>query len=55
MSQAPLKNLTGRLFNRVMIICRAPKVQPPLVNNMFILTCIKKAKHFFKTVHAYHY
>ena len=35
-----------KIINRVMNKCRAPKVPPLLVNNMFILNCREKAKLF---------
>ena len=45
-----------KIINRVMNKCRAHKIPPLLVNNMFILNCSEKAKLFndcfFKTVHA---
>ena len=41
-----------KIINRVMNKCRAPKIPPLLVNNMFILNCREKAKlsndHFSK-------
>ena len=47
-----------KIINRVMNKCRATKIPPLLVNNMFILICSEKAKQFndffFKTVHTYH-
>ena len=33
-----------KIINRVMNKCRAPKIPPLLVNNMFILNCREKAK-----------
>ena len=33
-----------KIINRVMNICRAPKLPPILVNNVFILNCSEKAK-----------
>ena len=39
-----------KIINRVMNKCRAPKIPPILVNNIFILNCSEKAKlfnHFF--------
>ena len=35
-----------KIINRVMNKCRAPKIPPLLVNNMFILNCFEKAKFF---------
>ena len=35
-----------KIINRVMNKCRNPKVPPILVNNLFILNCKEKAKHF---------
>ena len=35
-----------KIINRVMNKCRAPKIPPLLVNNMFILNCSEKAKLF---------
>ena len=35
-----------KIINRVMNKCRAPKVPPLLVNNLFILNCKDKASHF---------
>ena len=35
-----------KIINRVMNKCRAPKIPPILVNNVFILNCKEKAKHF---------
>ena len=35
-----------KIINRVMNKCRAPKIPPLLVNNMFILNCNEKAKLF---------
>ena len=35
-----------KIINRVMNKCRAPKIPPLLVNNVFILSCKEKAKHF---------
>ena len=35
-----------KIINRVMNKCRAPKVPPLLVNNVFILNCKEKARHF---------
>ena len=35
-----------KVINRVMNKCRAPKIPPLLVNNMFILNCREKAKLF---------
>ena len=35
-----------KIINRVMNKCRAPKIPPLLVNNMFILNCCEKAKFF---------
>ena len=35
-----------KIINRVMNKCRAPKIPPILVNNMFILNCSEKAKLF---------
>ena len=35
-----------KVINRVMNKCRAPKIPPILVNNMFIINCKEKAKHF---------
>ena len=46
-----------KIINRVINKCRAPKIPPLLVNNMFILICSEKAKLFndiiFKTVHTF--
>ena len=33
-----------KIINRVMNKCRAPKISPLLVNNIFILNCREKAK-----------
>ena len=35
-----------KIINRVMNKCRAPKIPPLLVNNLFILNCKEKAKYF---------
>ena len=35
-----------KIINRVMNKCRAPKIPPLLVNNVFILNCREKAKLF---------
>ena len=35
-----------KIINRVMNKCRAPKIPPLLVNNVFILNCREKAKNF---------
>ena len=35
-----------KIINRVLNKCRAPKIQPILVNNIFILNCSEKAKLF---------
>ena len=35
-----------KIINRVMNKCRAPKIQPLLINNLFILNCKGKAKYF---------
>ena len=35
-----------KIISRVMNKCRAPKIPPLLVNNVFILSCKEKAKHF---------
>ena len=35
-----------KIINRVMNKCRAPKIPPLLVNNVFILNCCEKAKPF---------
>ena len=35
-----------KIINRVMNKCRAPKIPPLLVNNVFILNCREKAKMF---------
>ena len=35
-----------KMICRVMNECRAPKVTPILVNNLFILNCRENAKHF---------
>ena len=35
-----------KIINRVMNKCRAPKIPPLFVNNMFILNCCEKAKSF---------
>ena len=35
-----------KIINRVMNKCRAPKIPPVLVNNVFIMNCKDKAKHF---------
>ena len=35
-----------KIINKVMNKCRAPKIPPILVNNVFILNCRDKAKHF---------
>ena len=43
MTQALLKSY-WKIINRVMNKCRAPKIPPLLVNNVFILNCSEKAK-----------
>ena len=47
-----------KIINRVMNKCRAPKIPPILVNNVFILNCNEKAKYFndffFKTMQAHY-
>ena len=35
-----------KIINRVINKCRAPLVPPLLVNNIFVLNCSEKAKHF---------
>ena len=35
-----------KIINRVMNKCRAPKIPPLLVNNLFILNCREKAQYF---------
>ena len=35
-----------KIINRVMNKCRAPKIPPLLVNNLFILNCREKARCF---------
>ena len=40
------QNAYWKIINRVMNKCRASKIQPLLVNNMFILNCRGKAKLF---------
>ena len=35
-----------KIINKVMNKCKAPKIPPILVNNLFILTCREKAKLF---------
>ena len=35
-----------KIINRVMNKCRAPKIPPLLVNNLFILNCREKARYF---------
>ena len=35
-----------KIINRVMNKCRAPKILPLLVNNLFILNCREKARYF---------
>ena len=35
-----------KIINRVMNKCRAPKIPPLLVNNLFILNCKEKARYF---------
>ena len=35
-----------KIINRVMNKCRAPKIPPVIVNNVFIMNCKDKAKHF---------
>ena len=35
-----------KIINRVMYKCRAPKIPPILVNNMFVINCKEKAKYF---------
>ena len=35
-----------KIINRVMNKCRASKIPPVLVNNVFIMNCKDKAKHF---------
>ena len=37
-----------KIINRVMNKCRAPKIPPILVNNIFILNCSEKAKLFIE-------
>ena len=48
-----------KIINRETNKCRAPKIPPLLVNNMFILNCREKAKlftdFFSKSVYAYYY
>ena len=49
-----LSNLTAnttqksywKIIHRVMNKCRAPKIPPLLVNNLYVLSCIEKAKLF---------
>ena len=47
-----------KIITRVMNKCKARKIPPLLVNNMFILNCRDKAKgfndFFFESVQAYH-
>ena len=46
-----------KIIKRVMNKCRAPKIPPLFVNNMFILNCCEKAKSFkfvFRTMHTYY-
>ena len=48
------KKSNWKIINGVMNRCRAPKIPPLLVDNVFVLNCVEKAKlFFFKTVHAY--
>ena len=35
-----------KIINRVMNKCRAPKIPPLLVNNLFIFNCREKARYF---------
>ena len=35
-----------KIINRVMNLCRAPKISPLFVNNLFILNCREKAQYF---------
>ena len=35
-----------KIINRVMNKCRTPKIPPLFVNNLFILNCREKARHF---------
>ena len=35
-----------KIINIVMNKCRAPKISPLLVNNLFILNCREKARYF---------
>ena len=35
-----------KIINRVMNKCRAPKIPPLLVNNLFILNCTEKEKYY---------
>ena len=51
------QKLYWKIINRVMNKCRAPKIPPLLVNNVFILNCREKAKIFndlFESVYVYH-
>ena len=47
-----------KISNRVMNKCRAPKIPPLFVNNLFILNCREKAKYFndffCQTMQAYY-
>ena len=44
-SNTPQKSY-WKIINRVMNKCRAPKIPPLLINNVFILNCREKAKIF---------
>ena len=35
-----------KIINGVMNRCRTPKITPLLVDNVFVLNCVEKAKHF---------
>ena len=39
-------NTSQNTYWKIINKCRAPKVPPILVNNLFILNCKEKAKHF---------
>ena len=38
------QNSYRKIINKVMNKCKAPKIPPLLVNNVFILNCVEKAK-----------
>ena len=45
-SHGTSQKLYWKIINRVMNKCRAPKIPPLLVNNLFILNCREKARFF---------